>query len=349
MTSRHSRRDILIGAGGIALASPLFGLVACDGGAGTTTRLAGRTMGTGYHVTVAGTISDAARTTLRAEIEAALDTVEDGMSTWRASSEISRFNTGGPDDWTPISVNTATVIAEARRLAAWSGGAFDPTVGPLVDLWGFGAGSLDRRIPPRERIGDVLQGTGVEFVRTEAAATAIAKQRPGIALDLSGIAKGFGVDRVAEHLERRGIGDYLVEIGGELKARGLSPRGRPWRIGIERPVAGKRSVQRIVGLDRGGIATSGNYRNFFEHAGTRYSHILDPRTGAPIDHDLASVTVIAPTTMRADALSTALMVLGADAGMRLARRDDIAALFIVAGRARLVEVASPAFDAHGAA
>ncbi len=342
MTSEHSRRKVLIGGGALALASPLFGLVACDGA--DTARLAGPTMGTSYSISMTGALSLADREALRAEIEAALDTIEAGMSTWRPSSEISRFNSATEGDWTPISDDTRFVVEEARRVAAWSGGAFDPTVGPLVDLWGFGAGSSGRKIPPGERIMAARGEMGIEHLRVGEAA--IAKRRGGMALDLSGIAKGFGVDRVAEILERRGIGDYLVEIGGELRARGLSTRGLPWRIGIERPVAGRRVVQRVVGLDRGGIATSGDYRNFFDHAGTRYSHVVDPRTGAPVGHGLASVTVIAPTTMRADALSTALMVLGAADGMRRARRDDIAALFIVADRDRLIEMPSPAFAAH---
>ncbi len=344
MTFEHSRREILIGAGGLAVAAPLFALLARDDGSGATTRLAGRTMGTGYAITVTRTLSKPGRETLRAEIEAILEDVEAPMSTWRASSEISRFNAASPGDWTPISRHTAIVIDEARRVAAWSGGAFDPTVGRLVDLWGFGAGSHRRGVPADERIAAARAESGIAHLRNRA--TALAKRRDGVALDLSGIAKGYGVDLVAEHLERRDMGGFLVEVGGELRARGLSPRGRAWRIGIERPVAGRRIVQRVVGLDHGGIATSGNYRNFFDHAGTRYSHVLDPRTGAPVDHDLASVTVISSTTMRADAWSTAWMVQGVAEGMRRARRDDIAALFIVRHRDRLVELPSPAFDAH---
>ena len=157
-------------------------------------------------------------------------------------------------------------------------------------------------------------------------------------------AKGFGVDKVAEHLDKEGIDRYLVEVGGELRARGYSPRHRPWRIGIERPVPGKTAVQRIVELDGNAIASSGNYRNFFDNGGVRFSHIIDPRTGEPISHALASVTVIAPTAMQADALSTALMVLGPDAGLDLAEAENLAALFIVEGGTRFTEIKSPAFE-----
>ena len=165
-------------------------------------------------------------------------------------------------------------------------------------------------------------------------------------IDLSGVAKGFGVDKLAEHLEAEGVEHYLVEIGGELRARGHSARRRPWRIGVEKPIAGRRAVQRVVALDRGAIATSGNYRNFFDSAETRYSHIIDPRTGEPVRHRLASVTVIAPTAMQADALSTALMVLGPEAGLGLAERAGLAAFFIVKDGGGFAEVPSSRFEPY---
>jgi thiamine biosynthesis lipoprotein len=303
-------------------------------------------MGTSYRVAIPRLPAGVDRRVLRAEISSALETVNRQMSNWRADSEISIFNAGAPRSWTGISPDTLTVVDKAIYIGRLSEGAFDPTIGPLVDLWGFGPGAAARRVPPRDRIEAALARIGFQHLRTRKAPPAIDKARRGIGIDLCGIAKGFGVDKLAERLEARGVRDYLVEIGGDLRVRGQSARRQPWRIGMERPTAGRRAVQRIVALDGGAIATSGNYRNFFNNDGTRYSHIIDPRTGAPAEHALASVTVIAPTTMEADGWSTALMVLGPEAGLRLAKNENLAALFIVNRDGRLVEKAAPAFDRY---
>lgn len=344
-----SRRDMLSRAAGLVLAAPYLGLAACDEAAvrGGTTALAGATMGTRYSVRISRLPEHVDVRSLRAEIERLLETVNDQMSNWRADSEISLFNAGPAVSWMNVSPDTKTVVDEALRVSRISGGAFDPTIGPLVDLWGFGPGLAGRRIAPRDRIGEALRKIGFQHIRTGKSAPAIAKGRSGVEIDLSGIAKGFGVDKLAEHLESKGIQDYLVEIGGELRALGFSILRRPWRIGVERPTTGRRAIQRIVGLDRGAIATSGNYRIFFNSGGLRYSHIIDPRSGAPVEHDLASVTVVAPTTMQADALSTALMVLGPEAGYRLAKRENLAALFIVKDGKRFTEIGSPEFAQYG--
>lgn len=348
MGPKLSRRDLLRGATGVALVAPLPGLVACDeAGLGrTTTTIAGATMGTGYRVAIPRLPAGVDRRALRAEIAGALETVNRQMSNWRTDSEISIFNAGTPRSWTGISPDTLTVVDKALHLGRLSQGAFDPTIGPLVDLWGFGPGALARRVPPRDRIEAALARIGFQHVRTSKAPPAIDKARRGIGIDLCGIAKGFGVDKLSERLEANGVRDYLVEIGGELRVRGQSARQRPWRIGIERPTAGRRAAQRILALDGGAIATSGNYRNFFDNGGARYSHIIDPRTGEPVMHELASVTVVAPTTMEADGWSTALMVLGPEAGSRLAKRENLAALFIVKHGGRLVEIGSPAFERY---
>lgn len=345
MVLTHTRRDILRLAGGAALSGPLLALAACDGDGGRveTVTLAGPTMGTGYRVRIAGALHHWDRNGLKTRIGSVLKTVNAQMSNWRAESEISRFNGGTSPEWREISGDMHSVVAEANRVHRLSDGAFDPTIGPLTDLWGFGPSPGGGAIPDRDRIADTLRRTGMRHIRIGTARHAIAKRHAGIGLDLCGIAKGFGVDRIAELLDREGFRNYLVEIGGELRARGAGPWRRPWRIGIETPVAGPRSVHRIVGLGHGAIATSGNYRNFFDNGGTRYSHIIDPRSGSPVRHALASVTVIAPSTMEADALSTALMVLGPGEGQRLARRDGIAAYFIVNDGRRLKGAGSPEF------
>jgi thiamine biosynthesis lipoprotein len=346
MAPVFSRRDVLRGAQGLALATPFLGLAACDESDSRTLKLAGATMGTGYSVAIADPPAGLDRRALKAAIERDLEAVNEQMSNWRARSEISRFNGGSAPSWAAVSRDTLTVVEQALAVARLSGGAFDPTIGPLVDLWGFGPGAAERRIPADARIEAALQTTGFRHVRTRTSIPAVAKDRPDLEIDLSGVAKGFGVDKLAERLEAEGVAHYLVEIGGELRARGRSARRRPWRIGVEKPVAGRRAIQRIVGLEAGAIATSGNYRNFFDSGETRYSHIIDPRRGEPVRHALASVTVVAPTAMQADALSTALMVLGPEAGFDLAERAGLAALFIVKDGGGFAQVGSSRFEPY---
>ena len=344
-----ARRDVLRGVAGFALGTPLFGLVACDlePEEGGLTRFSGNTMGTTWSVSVAGRTAGARdRHALKAGIDGALESVNALMSNWRTDSEISRFNRGAADAWRGVSPDTFTVIDRALEVSRLSGGAFDPTIAPLVDLWGFGPDRAPHRVPPDARIEAALARTGFRHVRTRATTASLAKRRPGLSIDLSGIAKGFGVDKVAAWLDANGIESYLVEIGGELRARGHAPQGRPWRVGIEKPTPLQRSLQRIVGLETAAIATSGGYRNFFESAGARFSHLIDPRTGEPVRHSLASVTVIAPTAADADAWSTALMVSGPDAGVALARRERIAALFLVGDGTGWAEVSTPAFEPY---
>ena len=180
----------------------------------------------------------------------------------------------------------------------------------------------------------------------DGSAPAIGKRGRNIRVDLSGIAKGFGVDKIAEHLESLGIDNYLAEIGGELRGRGRSPQDAPWRVGIEKPTVTPKTVQRVVRVDGRAIATSGDYRVFFESDGQRFSHIVNPQTGRPVDHGLASATVVAETTMQADALSTALLVLGPEAGLELAEREGIAAHFIARTKSGFEELTSPEFAKH---
>jgi len=345
MASPVSRRRVLRGAGALVATTPFLGVVGCDERGVVT--LKGATMGTRYSVVIADPPRAFDRRELKSGMESMLESVNAQMSTWRADSEISAFNTASSGSWRTVSHDMLGVVAEALRIGRLSGGAFDPTVGPLVDLWGFGPGSANNtRVPTARQIERAARRTGLGHIRANPVRSALAKGRDGIEIDLSGIAKGFGVDRMAEFLDRRDIGNYLVEIGGELRAKGEGGQGGPWRIGIERPTTAPRRAMRIVGLDGGAIATSGDYRNFFEREGARYAHIIDPRTGAPVTHALASVTVIAPTTMRADALSTALMVLGPGDGPALAEREGIAALFLIRGGDGFAEIASSAFARH---
>jgi thiamine biosynthesis lipoprotein len=336
-----SRREVIRQAKGLALATPFLGLMACDGGR-QLTQVSGATMGTTYGVKIPYLPPQVDREGLARDIARILESVDARMSTYRADSELSRFN-AATTELMEVSRHTLTVVEAALRVARLSGGAFDPTVGPLVDLWGFGPDGAHGQVPSPERIGEAGRRVGYDRVGTGTKPPLLRKRQGDVRLDLSSIAKGFGIDRVAEHLDRLGLRQYLVDIGGELRGRGYGPRGELWRIGIERPAGASRAVQRVVRLGRQALATSGDYRIFFERDGQRYSHIIDPRNGRPVDHGLASVTVIAATAIEADALSTALMVLGPEAGFALAERARIAAFFIARRDKGFVELVTGGF------
>jgi thiamine biosynthesis lipoprotein len=289
----------------------------------------GPTMGTAYAVKVVthGDQPAEARERLEQGIREAVDAVDDTMSTYRSESEIEIFNRHGSELF-EASPEMITVVAEAQRVSRLSGGAFDITVGPLVDLWGFGpAGPTEA--PTESQIGEMVALTGYQHLQIDADRGLLRKARPDCRIDLSAIAKGFAVDRVAAVLDREGYASYMVEIGGEVRARGRNRGGEIWRIGIEQPDAGGRTVRVAIPLADLSLATSGDYRNFVIRDGIRISHTIDPRTGRPISHLLASVSVINASCMTADALATALDVLGPDEGFALAESHDIPALFLV--------------------
>ena len=345
MTRKLTRRDFFGRARNVAMATPFLSLMGCsDDGDHELLSLGGETMGTTYSVKLVNVPPSIDTTALAREIEGLLETVNRQMSTYRPDSELARFNGAAAASWTPISSDTRVVIDEALRVSRLTGGAFDPTIGPIVDLWGFGpAPGLDQ-VPSSDAIAARRAAVGFAKVATRAEPAAVTKHAAGVHLDLSGVAKGFGVDKVAEHLDGRGLENYLVEVGGELRVSGTGPSGGAWRVGIEKPTPLPGDLQRVVELKRHALATSGDYRLFFERDGRRYSHIIDPGTGRPVDHNLASATVIAPTTMEADALSTSLLVLGPVVGMTLAVEHDIAAFFIAGAGETLTATASPAFE-----
>ena len=261
----------------------------------------------------------------RERVEHVLARVDRLMSTYDPESELSRFNrlpVGAP---MVVSAETVDVVAAARRVADETGGAFDPTVAPLVALWGFGADAAER--PPTEVELQAAAET-VDYRRVEHghAPPSLRKLAP-VTLDLSAIAKGYAVDRLANVLDESGCDSYLVELGGEIRAKGTAPGGGPWRVGVDAPAA--RGFASTIALRRGALATSGDYRQYRELDGERLSHVIDPRTGRPIRHDLASVTVVTEQAMFADAYATALLVMGEDEGRRFAEDRGLAALFIV--------------------
>lgn len=296
--------------------------------------LTGKTMGTTYHIkVVAPDMPDEAADYLRSKIDEILVRINKQMSTYDPESELSRFNRHEADKAFPVSLATADVVAAAVRLSKSTGGAFDPTVGPLVDLWGFGPEGRRTQPPSDAEIKAALARIGAEHIRVSPSPPTLLKKVPGIRLDLGAIAKGYGVDVVAGFLRKEGFKDFMVEIGGEVYAEGRSPFGRSWRIGIDLPVdrsAPGEALSGVVRLRDRGMATSGNYRNFFKADGSRYSHIIDPRTGRPVDHTLASATVVARTCTRADGAATAVMVLGPEKGIEWLNARGLRALLLVA-------------------
>jgi len=276
-------------------------------------------------------------------VDAELVSVNDAMSTYDPESEISLFNAQQGTDWVPVSSALIEVVDEAQRIAVLTGGAFDVTAGPLVDIWGFGPARGKGNAPEAAAIETVRKRVGYAQLEARAEPPALRKTRGDLAMDLSAIAKGYGVDRVAARLQRLGVDAYLVEIGGEVRTRGRRPDGRAWQVAVERPDRGGRAVRQVLPLTGGALATSGDYRNFFSAAGRRYGHIIDPRSGRPVQHELASVTVLADDCMTADAWATALSVLGPEPGLTLAREQGLAALFVLREGDRLRDRASPAF------
>jgi thiamine biosynthesis lipoprotein len=227
-----------------------------------------------------------------------------------------------------VSSDLNVVLDRSLRISRETGGAFDVTVGPLVDLWGFGPGG-ERRRPATAAIDAALARVGSGALETRAAPPAIRRRAPGLRIDLSAVAKGYAVDRVAALVDGVGADGFLVDVGGELRAGGTNPDGGPWRVAVERPRAAELAPPCVLELEDAAVATSGDAHAFFEEDGTRYSHVVDPRTGRPVANDVAAVTVVAGSAMEADALATALMVLGPDEGARLAEREGLAARFLV--------------------
>jgi FAD:protein FMN transferase len=303
-------------------------------------------MGTSYAVQLAAPVDDAVRTGLAKLIEVELAAINRAMSTYDPRSELSAFNRRQDFRWMPASTGLLEVLDSASRISASTRGAFDVTVGPLVDLWGFGPEYRPRQVPNDEVIERVRESVGYQHVQIDPSAGAIRKRHSRTQVDLCAIAKGYGVDRLAMILDRQGVHDYLVEIGGELRARGNTAAGRPWQVGIERPVEGRHVLGEIVVLENRAIATSGTTENFFEQDGRHYSHIIDPMTARPVEHPPMAASVIAGTTMEADAWATALVVLGSERGYSLAQARGLAALLVTASGSTFDVRATDAFRAH---
>ena len=309
-----------------------------------TLELRGRAMGTAYSIKVVASAdgSNPAPERLRERIAMRLDDLEDRFSNYRPDSEVSRFNAYQGQAWFDVSPVFLDVVGQAMTVSERTGGAFDVTVGPLVELWGFGAGGEAGQIPPQEALDRLLAATGFGRVQLRETPPAVRRTQPGVQLDFSAIAKGYAVDAVCALLQETGVSSYVVEIGGEVRAQGRRADGRDWSVGIEQPDA--TGAAEIVPLQDAAIATSGDYRIYFEHEGRRYSHVLDPRTGWPVSHAGAAVSVLSSTAAEADALATALLVLGPEAGPELAEREGIAARLVVRTAAGLTVLRTTAYE-----
>ncbi|MEX0317520.1 MAG: FAD:protein FMN transferase [Ruegeria sp.] len=290
-------------------------------------RLSGETMGTTYNIIAIGEDLDEAE--LGTAVEETLAAVNAKMSNWDPNSEVSVFSASDSTSPVEVSAEFATVIAAANDVHSKSDGKFDITLGPLIELWGFGPRKPEDPVPSDEAIAEALERVGQgSLLQLDQSGKTLSKADAGVGINLAAIAKGYGIDAIAEALEAAGIEDYMVEIGGDLVTGGENDEGEAWRIGIEKPEPGTQTVQLVIPVSDLGMATSGDYRNFFEQDGVRYSHIIDPTTGRPIAHGTTSVTVVADNAMMADAWATAMLAMGQDAGMKVAEAHKLAVFFI---------------------
>lgn len=318
----------------VLLASICLVLQACGTTEDTSPRqqrVVGEAMGTRWSLEVYAAISDAQLEQIKEQSIALLDTLDNKLSTYKEDSEISRFNRSTSLDWQAVSPEFAEIVQQALEISALSGGAFDITVHPLVRLWGF-EGELQRAVsmPLAEQLLKARRTIGYRHLAVRTQPPALRKAIPELQINLSAIAKGYAVDRLANLLNTQGVTNHLVELGGELRASGSKANSQPWVVGIEKPVAvlsGQRAHQ-LVRLQEESIATSGDYRNFLEIDGVRYTHLIDPHTGMPSVYRGVSVTVIAANALGADAWATAFFVLPKEKVLQLANQHQLGVYLI---------------------
>nr|WP_084296339.1 FAD:protein FMN transferase [Psychromonas arctica] len=328
----------------LALIGLAFFISSCSKPEQQLLQIQGQTMGTYYQVTYALSSEQSEDKQysiqhLQTLIDQQLELVNDQMSTYRPQSELSLFNKS--ERAFEVSDATIKVVKRALQVYQQSGGAFDVTVGPLVNLWGFGPDKKPNKVPSAELIEQTKQKIGSQYLSIEG--NRLVKAKPELYVDLSSIAKGYGVDVIAELLTKQGIINYLVDIGGELRANGTKLNNAPWTLAVERPEFGQ-NVQRLLHIGDNAIATSGDYRNYFEFDGIRYSHTIDPATGRPISHKLVSVTVIDKSSMVADALATAITVLGPENGLKFANKLNQPVFLLIKQDDGFIESYTPAFE-----
>ncbi|MFU9136462.1 FAD:protein FMN transferase ApbE [Erwinia tasmaniensis] len=308
--------------------------------------LEGRTMGTFWRVSLAG-VSPARKNALQKAVQQQLDEDDRELSTWKPDSVLSRFNQYRGSDPQPVSDNMADIVTLALRIGKKTGGAMDITVGPLVNLWGFGPDKQPVKTPSQAQIDAARALTGLQHLQViqKAGGAWLQKDLPGLYVDLSTVGEGFATDHLARLMEKEGINSYLVSVGGAVLTRGMNAQGRPWKVAIQKPTDKENAVQAVVDLQGHGISTSGSYLNYYELDGKRISHVIDPVSGRPIQHKLVSATVIATTALEADGWDTGLMVLGEEKAKALALREKLAVCLIVKQGDGFVTWMSPQFKA----
>jgi FAD:protein FMN transferase len=317
----------------------------CLAGCGFADRpvtMGGAIFGTSWSLTYSGVGDTVDPAAVRAEMESVFELVNNSMNHYQSTSLISRFNTLPADAPVEVDWDFAYVLSTALTLTEATGGAYDVTVSALSGLWGFGPEG-PTRFPTSLAIADAMRSVGVGQLSWQPEIRQLTKKVSGLSLDFSSLAKGYAVDLGADALDDVGVRHYMLEVGGEVRVRGLSPRGDTWRIAVESPLAGVRGgVQAALAVTDVGIATSGDYRNFFEHEGRRYSHLINPLTGYPIQHDLVSVTVVHGSAMMADAWATALTVMGSSQALSVAEQRDLAVYLLKRSGDELEAVTSAA-------
>ncbi|MDC3333047.1 FAD:protein FMN transferase [bacterium] len=315
--------------------------IACSKPAEPSFIFSGATMGTTYHIRIAEPAKQDIAV-IQQDVDQLLFRLNQLFSTYIEDSEISTLNREQSEHWVPVSSALFDVLMMSVEVGMLSDGAFDMTVGKLVNLWGFGPGKAITDPPEDAAITAMLNKQGLDAVELEYATNQI-KMPVGVTIDLSAIAKGYAVDQVLAFLQKQGYSHMMVEIGGEIKARGKNTRGELWKIAIEQPEQGESRVNKVIALDNIAVATSGDYRNYFEKEGKRYSHTIDPRTGYPISHNLASVTVLHESASYADAFATAISVMGVDEGLALANQLGLAVYMLSKSDSGFQAIYSDAF------
>ncbi|WP_409371629.1 FAD:protein FMN transferase ApbE [Mixta theicola] len=308
--------------------------------------LAGKTMGTQWRVSLAGVSADR-QEELRTKIQQQLDEDDHELSTWKKDSVLSRFNQSRDSRPQPVTPAIANIITLSLRIGRLTQGAMDITVGPLVNLWGFGPDIQPSHTPSQAEINAAKALTGLRHLQVieRADGAYLQKDLPGLYVDLSTVGEGFATDNLARLMEKEGIHHYLVSVGGAVLTRGHNAAGKAWRVAIQKPTDRENAVQALVDLQGHGISTSGSYRNYYELDGRRVSHVIDPQTGQPIEHHLVSATVIATTALEADGWDTGLMVLGTEKAKALALREKLAVYLITKDKEGFSSWMSPQFRA----
>ncbi|UXY12490.1 FAD:protein FMN transferase ApbE [Kosakonia sp. ML.JS2a] len=322
-------------------------LAGCDNGEqAKPTVLEGKTMGTWWRVSVVDINTQQAQA-LQQKIQAQLDGDDHLLSTWKNDSALMRFNHATSTAPWPVSAAMADIVTTSLRVGEKTDGAMDITVGPLVNLWGFGPDKQPVKTPEQAQIDAAKARTGLAhlMVINRAGEQFLQKDLPDLFVDLSTVGEGYAADHLARLMEQEGIARYLVSVGGALASRGMNAQGQPWRVAIQKPTDRENAAQAVVDINGHGISTSGSYRNYYELDGKRISHIIDPRSGRPIQHALVSVTVIAPTALEADAWDTGLMVLGTEQAKEVVKREGLAVFMIIKQGEGFTTWMSPQFSA----